>query len=116
METAKPEDARNRRTTKRKIPRGSVKVECRRGSYGLGKDLVTQFLDVSEGGVRIVVSEELAAKSEVEVLIHSVNLKKPIKRMAKVCWSVPMENGNFCIGLEFDKRLLYGDASQFGKS
>jgi hypothetical protein len=115
MDTPKPDQGRNRRKAARKIPRTTVKVECRRGSVGLGKNLATQFLDVSEGGVRILSTESLAPKQEVEVILLGLSYSKPLKRLANVSWSVPLENGQCCMGLEFQKRLLYQDIIQLAR-
>ena len=82
---------------------------------GFGKNLVTQFLDISEGGVRIVVKEQLAPKEEVEVLILGCHLGKPIKRLANTCWCVTLETGNFCVGLEFQKRLSFAEVLQIAR-
>lgn len=106
---------RNRRGSMRKKPKNTVKVECRRGYCGLGPNLNTEFLDVSEGGVRLILSAQLELKQETEVLITCFGLRKPIKRLANVCWSVPLEDGRFCVGLEFQKRLQFRDLMQFAK-
>jgi hypothetical protein len=112
MTPTRPDHLRNRRQAMRKTPRSTVKVECRAGSSGLGKNIVVQFLDVSEGGARLVVSESLAAQKEVEVLIFGASQSKPIKRVGNVCWALALEGGNFCVGLAFQKRLLFAEVSQ----
>jgi hypothetical protein len=112
MTTTRPDHLRNRRQGMRKTPRSTVKVECRAGSSGLGKNIVAQFLDVSEGGARLVVTEALAPQKEVEVLIFGASQSKPLKRLANVCWALPLEDGNFCVGLAFQKRLLFTEVSQ----
>jgi hypothetical protein len=111
MTTAKSVSYRNRRNTMRKTPRSSVRMECRHGATGMGKNLVTQVLDLSEGGARLVLTEPLAAKEEVEVLIFGVSQTKPIKRLANACWSLALEAGNYCIGLEFQKKLLFTEVA-----
>ena len=112
MTTTRPDHLRNRRQAMRKTPRSTVKVECRAGSSGLGKNILVQFLDVSEGGARLVVREGLAPHQEVEVLIFGTTQAKPIKRVADVCWALALEDGNFCVGLTFQKRLLFAEVSQ----
>jgi hypothetical protein len=112
MTATKPNPVRNRRHAMRKTPRGSVRVECRHGSSGFGKNLVAQFLDLSEGGARLVVTEALVLQNEVEVLIFGTSQRKPLKRLANVCWALPLEGGNFCVGLEFQKRLLFTEVTQ----
>jgi PilZ domain len=109
MTTTLPNRLRNRRSDPRNAPRGSVKLECRRGSTGLGKNIVAQFLDIAEGGARLVVSQALAANEEVEVLIFA---STKIKRLANISWVLPLDDGNYCVGLEFKKKLLFAELSQ----
>jgi hypothetical protein len=112
MTPAKPISSANRRRGMRKAPRSTVKVECRHGSSGLGKNLVIQFRDISEGGARLVIKEALGPKEEVEVLIFGSSQSKPLKRLANACWVLPLEDGHFCVGLEFQKRLLFAEVCQ----
>src|SRR4051794_19622884 len=97
----------NRRGSQRRLPRGNVAVEVRRGSLGLGKNVAAMFLDLSEGGARVVVKEDFKKDDEVEVLLQGFGMKKPMKSTAKICWSMKLDNGMFCIGVSFDKRLPY---------
>jgi PilZ domain/Leucine Rich repeat len=112
--TPKPMKLRNSRKAVRKAPRSAVKVECRRAP-GLGKNLVTQFLDISEGGVRVEVAEAVDFDEELEVLIFRPSQNKPIKRIANVCWSLPISNGDYCVGLEFQKRLQFVEVLDIAK-
>jgi c-di-GMP-binding flagellar brake protein YcgR len=112
MTTATAVNARNRRSSMRRVPRSTVKVECRQGPCGLGKNLVVRLLDLSEGGMRLVLTTALAAKSEVEVLIFGAAQGRPLKRVANVCWCEALEDGNVCVGLEFQKRLQFSEVAQ----
>ena len=97
----------NRRNGSRRAPRKAVKAECRRGAFGFGPNLAVTFLDISDAGVRLVLKEELPLKAEVEVVLSSLALCQPLKRLANVCWSLPLEDGRFCVGFSFQKRLPY---------
>src|SRR5438067_4655869 len=112
MTAATSPHVRNRRSSMRRVPRSTVKVECRQGASGLGKNLVVRLLDLSEGGMRLVVKADLAQKSEVEVLLFGAAHGKPLKRIANVCWSEILESGEYCVGLEFQKRLLFAEVAQ----
>jgi hypothetical protein len=101
----------NRRASHRRLPRGSVNIEVRRGSLGLGKNIAAMFLDLSEGGARVVVKEELKNDDAVEVVLEGFGMKKPIKSTARVCWAMRLDNGLFCVGVSFDKRLPYREVS-----
>lgn len=109
MDKSADAKAANRRQSMRRKPRGTVHVECRKGSTGLGANLTTAVLDVSDTGVRLVVSQSLDAKVEVEIMISSYGMKETIKRLGYVRWVRKLENGPYCIGVEFQKRLVYRD-------
>ena len=109
MEKIAPPKALNRRKSMRRKPRGYVKVECRAGAYGLGPNLATAVLDVSDTGIRLIVKKALKFPGDAEITITGYGLQKPIKRLAHVCWQVTLEDGQFCVGAEFEKRLVYRD-------
>ncbi len=99
----------NRRGGRRRPPRTTIKVECRKGTLGLGPNLADGFLDISEGGVRIILKSALEPKSEVEVQLTGFGMQKPIRVVSTICWVLPLEDGRFCVGVEFQKRLTYRD-------
>ena len=107
----KPEEVKqsNRRTSPRRKPRGHVKLECRKASIGLGVNLATTLLDVSETGARLIIRQELAIGQEVEIVISGHGLSQTIKRLCNIRWQVKLDDGKFCIGAEFQKRLDYRD-------
>jgi PilZ domain len=106
---------RDRRKYHRKTPRSTVRVEYRQSPFGLKKSLAVQFLNISVGGLCIVVPEALASKEALEVSILGASQSKPITCLAKVCWSVPLDNGTFCVGLEFRKRLLFEEVLRIAR-
>lgn len=68
-----------------------------------------QLLDLSDTGVRLIVSHALDVPAEVEIIIGGYGMKQPLKRMGTVRWQVKMENGSYCAGIEFQKYLPYRD-------
>jgi c-di-GMP-binding flagellar brake protein YcgR len=102
--------APNRRISLRRKVRKSVKVECRSGALGLGANLALAILDLSDTGACLVVSQNLPGPpAEVEIVLNGTNLRQAIKRLAYVRWQVKTEAGQFCVGVEFQKRLSYRD-------
>ena len=99
----------NRRKSPRRKARTSVKIECRKGSYGLGPNVASEVLDVSDTGARVIVAQDLDRVPEVEITIIGYGMNKPIKRLAVIRWQVKLEDGRFCVGAEFQKRLDYRD-------
>jgi hypothetical protein len=105
MQTAAETKQSNRRLAPRRKPRSYVKLECRQGSMGLGKNLAITLLDLSETGARLIIRQELPAKQEVEVVLAGMN--QTVKMLANVRWQVKLHDGNFCIGVAFQKRIPY---------
>ncbi len=108
-------DAKNRRKTMRKTPKSTAKVECRRGSLGLGANLALRLLDISEIGMGVVVKTSFLVADEVEVVITDHGLSKPFKQIAKVCWCQPLDDGTFALGLSFDKVVPYAEICHLAK-
>jgi hypothetical protein len=100
-------DRINRRRSQRRRPRNSVKIECRLGAYGLGPNLASIALDVSDTGARLIIRDAVEPESEVEIIISAYGIRRPIKRLANVRWQVELAEGGFCIGTEFQKRIEY---------
>src|SRR4051812_1813885 len=107
MEKAVAVKASNRRSSERRKPRRTVKVECRNGSHGLGPDIAVGVLDLSDTGVRMIIKSAVAVKKDVEITISGYGMMKAMKVLATIRWVVAIENGQFCIGAEFQKRIPY---------
>jgi hypothetical protein len=113
METDVVPRQSNRRRSQRRKPRSSVKLQCRKGALGLGPNLSAGALDLSDSGVRLIVTQALDTMAEVEIVIDGYGMKRPVRRVANVRWQVRMENGNFCTGVEFQKQIDYRDWQNF---
>ena len=109
MDQTKPVKPTNRRLSQRRRARSAVRVECRKGSVGLGANIAVSVLDVSDTGARLILMQPLDVQQEVETIISAYGMRAPLKRLANVRWQVKMENGQYCTGIEFQKRLVYRD-------
>jgi PilZ domain-containing protein len=98
----------NRRSGLRRPLQSSIRVECRKGSTGLGPNLTQAFLDLSQSGIRLVVRSPFRKGEEAEVLIVGNGIH-PLKRIADVAWSVPTEDGYYVVGLHFHRALSYAE-------
>ena len=101
--------ARNRRLSRRRPPKGRVKITCRRGALDLGPNLALSLLDVSVTGARLIVKQTLEPGREVSIGLEGQSSIRPIPRVAVVTWCVPAADGTFCAGVHFQKRLSYRD-------
>ena len=100
---------KNRRISARRKPRPSVKVACYRGTLDLGKNLAVSLVDISETGLRLVVSAELPPGQPITVLLQGPLQQRPLKLAAHVVWGAPAADGNFSIGVQLEKYLRYQD-------
>ena len=109
MEKNAESKAINRRRSQRRKVRTTVKMQCRKGGHGLGPNLASSLLDISESGTRLIITQPLEVMGEVEIIINGYGMKGSIKRLGNVRWQVKLENGQFCVGVEFQKSLDYRD-------
>jgi hypothetical protein len=99
----------NRRGKFRKRPRHAIQLQCRRGAMGLGANLATRFIDVSESGVQVVTTIPLKCGDEVEILFEGYGFRGVIRRVGEVRWISPIEDGGCRIGVRFGKYLSFRD-------
>jgi hypothetical protein len=97
----------NRRRTRRCQANGQTRTECRKGTFGFGRNVAVNVLDLSETGARLVVRTPLDRGDEVELLLAGHGLTKPLRQLGKVVWSLPLPDDCHAIGVAFDKPLPY---------
>lgn len=100
---------RNRRAGRRRRAKQSTKAICIKGALGLGRNIATSTLDVSEVGARLIVKEELKPGQDVEITLQGLAIPCPIKRTGRVVWCEAKKDGDYLIGVQFDKFLPYTD-------
>jgi hypothetical protein len=87
---------------------GGGRIECRRGSHGLGADLARAAVDLSQTGACLVLKAALERGQEVELIIHGHGLPRPLRRLGRVVWAVPADDG--CrVGIHFANPIPYMD-------
>src|ERR1700722_14552775 len=94
----------NMRRSRRQSPKRSTRLKAFRNPMGLGPNIAVSVLDLSEGGIRLILKESLAPKAEFEINLETSG-SRPVKAIAQVVWSLPLADGNFCIGASFQKDL-----------
>jgi hypothetical protein len=57
--------------------------------------------------VRLLLREPVPLKQEVEVGLLAPGLVREVKLIGKVMWVIPAADGQFCVGIGFEKRLSY---------
>src|SRR5262245_25191377 len=89
--------APDRRASRRRTPRDSIRIECRKGTSGFGRNIGKQFMDLSETGVRLRVSAELKAGDETDLILLGVGSMMPLKRVGRVVWAVKAGEDDYCV-------------------
>jgi len=105
----------NRRRARRCPLSSQSKIECRKGSAGLGRNVAVATLDLSETGTRLIVQAPTTVGEEVELKMAGPGLQKPVRRVGRVVWSLLLQTGNHAIGVEFDKTLGYSDLQRLAR-
>jgi hypothetical protein len=107
--TNAPEPVKNRRLHLRRRPKGTTRVTCSRGGLGLGPNIASGLLDISETGVRLLVRGPVVLTKEVSVTLESPQYRKPLRLVGRAAWCLATVEGLYCVGIEFEKRLKYMD-------
>lgn len=102
----------NRRSSRRLLPKGKIKLGLYKGSMDLGANLAVSIVDISETGLRLLAKTALDQDQEVMVTLEGVAHRRSLKRTGKVIWSVPAENSAFLVGVRLHKPLEYRDVVQ----
>lgn len=104
----------DRRRAPRRTPKINTEARSYRGPLALGPDIAVAVLDVSEIGAKLLLKVELSIDQEVEV-----HLEHPAYRVVKVpgriVWCRPSVDTTFVAGVEFHKRLNWGDFTHLAK-
>ncbi len=109
--SSKEPSQKNRRIAMRRPVKGKVKVVCYKGSLDLGANIAVRVLDVSETGLRVLLTTALEKGQEVLIVLEGQGHMRPIKNPGRVVWSVPTEDAQFATGIQLDKYLKYKDLS-----
>ena len=110
-----PPPSANRRSGRRFLLSGAAKIECRKGTLGLGPNIVQSAVNVSETGAKLILKTILETGKEAEILLHGPGLTRPLRRLARVIWSRPLDDGTCCAALRFDSPLPYADLQRVSK-
>jgi hypothetical protein len=109
MERKNTAHIRNKRRSVRRHARRTTKATCYGGKLGLGPNLATHILDVSETGARLRVREACTQGQEIEIYLTTVSHRKPLRMRGDVVWCLRTEDGDYCIGIQFRGTLPFRD-------
>jgi hypothetical protein len=100
----------NHRIVRRRTLKKGVALTLRKGAMGLGPNLATGGVEVSDDGIQLRVKTELKRGDEVELGLTGIGRSKPMIMMADVRWCQPQEEDEgFLVGVKFRRRLSYAD-------
>jgi len=106
--------AADHRIVRRRNLKKGVEITARKGAPGLGPNLATGGVELSDDGVQLCVKSELTKGDEVEVGLTGIGRSKPMNLMGTVRWCRPdQEEEGFLIGVQFRRRLAYAEIQLF---
>jgi hypothetical protein len=91
----------DRRRAPRRRPKPTTAVTCRDDAFLVGPNLAVAVLDISAHGIRLIVRAALEKGQSIDLDLDGIGYCRPIQLSAKVVWSVPTADGNWCIGAKF---------------
>ena len=101
-----------RRGMSRKAPRGKVNFECRKGIMGLGPNVGLGLWDISQTGACIVTKVGIGTEDEVELVITTTGLPRPMKMVGDVVWVEPLDKEKQSVGVRFHKAISFAELSK----
>ena len=93
-----------------------MRVVLRAGTLGLGPNLATGLVDLSEDGLCVLTKSPLKVGSEAEVCLDKAGSQKPLKFVAEVRWCNGDEATGYRVGLRLRHRLQYFQLADFVQS
>jgi hypothetical protein len=111
-----PSTGRERRTSTRRLVRTGIRVVLRAGTLGLGPDLATGLIDVSEDGLCVQVRSPLKPGSDAEIVLDKVGSSRPMKLVADVRWCAGDGSNGYRAGLRLRRRLPYKDLMDLARN
>jgi hypothetical protein len=106
---------KNKRASRRQPAKGSTRAVAYGNALGLGRNIASAVLDVSETGARLLLTKRLADGAEFEVNFEGPG-SRPVKMLALVVWSVEAADGRFVTGIRFEKALNYAAFQALSRS
>jgi hypothetical protein len=103
------------RLARRCPPAPTLQVSCIKGMMGLGTNLATAILDLSEDGAALLLKHPLQKGDEVQLEFSRAVPNWSCCVVAEAVWCVPIVDGGFCAGFSFNRRLAYRDIQQISE-
>ncbi|HEX3147758.1 MAG TPA: PilZ domain-containing protein [Gemmataceae bacterium] len=109
-------NVRERRTSPRRMPRTGVRIALRSGTLGLGPDIATGLLDVSEDGLCVQLKSPIAQGSDAEIILERVGNGRAMKLIGDVRWCVGDGATGYRAGLRLRRRLPYKELMDLARN
>jgi hypothetical protein len=106
----------NRRRTRRRPSKTTIKVRCQKGSWGMGANVARTLLDVSVDGARFVSVAPLDCGQEITLSLEALWHVRPLTRAARVRWCALLADGTYGVGAHFDKTLPYNEVEDMASA
>jgi len=98
---------REKRLSRRRLPKGRVKLSLQLGVTGCAPNLSLSLLNLSETGACMAVKQAVEPGREVTAELEAQAFVRPVVCAGNVAWCKPAEGGAFMVGITFRQRLPY---------
>jgi hypothetical protein len=119
MNDSAPTTTQDHRLKRRKTARSTLRLQARRGTMGLGKNLALEVIDINEDGIGFHASEELKQGEDLELILTKPGVNRILKMVGEVRWccQLPEEEEDeapaFLIGVKLRNRIAYADLTTY---
>ena len=96
-----------RRLCLRYPPKAGIRVSCHEWTLGLGRDLARSAVEISETGLRLVLSEPVERGQVVEIRLLAPGWLEEVKRLGIVMWTQRTPEGGCRVGIQLSLRLSH---------
>ena len=101
----------DRRLFPRRRARGIVR--CRPANKPFHRPIRARLLDISQGGVGIQTTEDIAVNAMLELQLESAAGVFQVVRQAEVRWVTRESDGRYRLGCCLEKRLTFAEMQRF---
>jgi hypothetical protein len=100
-----------RRAFARRKANGKVTYQI--GDWGLGPSCKAEVVDISQNGIGLIADKLLAAGTQLRIFRETPYRGQKVAVPARVRWVTAIQEKQFRVGCNLDRRLLYTEMQSF---
>ncbi len=102
---------KTQRSCQRRSASAQLRATCEKPAAA-GSYIPTAVLDLSEAGARLLLTVPFEVGEEVVLALEGPWYEMPIRRPAKIVWSIQVARSRYAVGLRLDDRLNGAELEQ----